>query len=92
MLRLLQSAKRELRKQTEEPESMRVLMFLILSDFSKMYRAPEKEGESALVVTALSVAGGLEEDTLLFPGASMGMVISLGRPMHRHQTRSQAPG
>ena len=77
-LRLFCRAKRESRKETEEPESIRVVMFLMFGDFSEIYRALDSEQESEPESTPSRICGGLEANTLCVTGVSAVVASSLG--------------
>ena len=70
--------KQELRNETDEPESIRVLMFLMFGDFSEIYRALELKQELGTERTSLRNCGGLEANTLCMTSVSVVNGASLG--------------
>ena len=65
-------------EETEELESIRVVMFLMFGDFSKKYRALDLEWELELESTSLRTCGGLEANILCVTSVSVVITSSLG--------------
>ena len=79
-------------KQSVEPESSSVGIFLCFSEFIERNRADCEKNEAALSFTSLRDAWSQKADTLLIAGVSAAPVISLGTPktqLRRAKTRVQ---